>query len=290
MKVQDFIDKLKMTASKQTTYLSGGFGCRLGKDWYNADYSWNKQHADEIDKKKNTDPITFGFDCVCLLKGILWGFNADPSKEYGGSVYKSNGVDDLGTKAFANTCPDLTDTNWEDIEPGEIVYMSGHIGAYVGDGLCIEATPAWKSGVQYSALGNIGKVEGYPTRSWTKHGHSSFIDYTQSCEVAYALLSAKYGDLEQERDRIRVENENLRKDVISLNTAYTELKEEHKTLKEKFDQQVERNATIRRDLERSADKYLTMKAERDQAIKELNELKGQEKESLITKIKNKLKG
>ena len=55
--------------------------------------------------------------------------------------------------------------------------MPGHIGVYIGDGLAVEATPAWKDGVQITAVYNIGKKSGYNGRSWTKHGKLPYIAY-----------------------------------------------------------------------------------------------------------------
>ena len=30
---------------------------------------------------------TFGFDCVCLIKGILWGWNGNLNHVYGGATF-----------------------------------------------------------------------------------------------------------------------------------------------------------------------------------------------------------
>ena len=38
----------------------------------------------------------FGFDCVCLIKSLLWGWNGNEKLPHGGAVYESRGLyDDL---------------------------------------------------------------------------------------------------------------------------------------------------------------------------------------------------
>lgn len=156
----------------------GGFGCRIGKDWYDVNYAYNKTHKDDIEAVKNTNPITFGFDCVCLLKGILWGFIGDTSQVYGGAVYESNDVPDISTLGIANVCPDITEDFSINIDPGELLWMPGHVGAYIGDGLCVECTPVWAGGVQITNVGNLNTKSNYPTRNWVKHGHLPYVDYS----------------------------------------------------------------------------------------------------------------
>lgn len=242
MKATEFVEKLKYVASLKTTYLMGGFGCRLGLDWYNENYQWNKDHAAEIKKKYNTNPITFGFDCVCYLKSVLfWQFAGDPSKEFGGSKYSEK--TDLTIQAMLDSCPDLTDKRWDEIEPGEFVWLEGHIGAYLGDGLVAEATPAWNSGAQISALGNIGQVKGYPTRTWTKHGHSKFISYESSETDQYAetvkalkAMVEKNGILQQELDKAKAEIKNLTESLKTHEDAIAEMDDELHQMQKKLNE------------------------------------------------------
>ena len=63
---------------------------------------------------------------------------------------------------------------------GEAVWMSGHIGIYIGDGLAVECSPKWENKVQITAVGNIGSKAGYNTRTWTKHGKLPYVDYSES--------------------------------------------------------------------------------------------------------------
>ena len=63
------------------------------------------------------------------------------------------------------------------IEVGEAVWMQGHIGVYIGDGLAVECTPAWKNGVQVTAVANIGKKNGYNSQRWSRHGKLPYVTY-----------------------------------------------------------------------------------------------------------------
>ena len=210
MKVKDFIEKLQMTADLNTCYVQGGFGCRLkspGGDWYSTTYSWNKKNKAVIEAHTNTVPVSFGFDCVCLIKGILWGFQGDPDKVYGGAVYESNDVPDMTIKKLAKSCADFS-TDWAvDPDPGEITFYDRemtHVGVYVGDGIVIEATPAWACGVQRTLLPDWVNPDPIPVRKWYAHGHTSYIDYTvNTWEEAYKLLSDKFANLELENALLR---------------------------------------------------------------------------------------
>ena len=58
------------------------------------------------------------------------------------------------------------------------MWLSGHIGIYIGDGLVVECSPKWENGVQITALANLGTKAGYNARKWTKWGKLPYIDYT----------------------------------------------------------------------------------------------------------------
>lgn len=131
----------------------------------------------------NQDPPVWGFDCVNLIKAILWGWHADENdpKERGGAVYGSNGVPDTNADGMIARCKGVTD-DFDGIIVGEAVWMKGHIGVYVGNGLAVECTPAWQNGVQVTAVWNIGKKDGYNGRYWTKHGRLPWIDYGEEAQ------------------------------------------------------------------------------------------------------------
>ena len=88
----------------------------------------------------NQNPPVFGFDCSGLIKGILWGWDGLPTATYGGAKYTSNGVPDISADQMITKCSGVT-TDFSNIEIGEAVWMPGHIGIYIGDGLAVECTP-----------------------------------------------------------------------------------------------------------------------------------------------------
>lgn len=180
MPVATFIEKAKDAAlNHKTLYVMGCFGAPMtaaNKLRYTKNHKYNERPERTAMINAATED-TFGFDCVCLIKGLLWGWNADKTKIYGGASYASNGVPDLGADTMINVCTGVS-TDFSKIEPGEVVWKSGHIGIYIGDGLAVECTPAWKNQVQITAVANIGQKSGYASRSWTKHGKLPYVDYT----------------------------------------------------------------------------------------------------------------
>lgn len=165
----------------KTLYVYSCFGSPLNatnKKRYTNNCDYNRQPSR---KKKilGASSDTFGFDCVNLIKGILWGWNGNVNATYGGAKYGSNGVPDVNANDMFNSyCYDRT-SDFSNIIPGEFVWMTGHIGVYIGDGLAVECTPIWKDGVQITAVGNMGGKTGYNKRTWTSHGKSKFIEYEQ---------------------------------------------------------------------------------------------------------------
>lgn len=183
IKASDFINKVKDVATNyKTLYVLGCFGAPMNeknKNRYTKNNSYNKGRVSMI---RNATPDTFGFDCVCLIKGILWGWCGNVDKTYGGATYQSNSVPDIGANAMIKKCSDVS-TDFKKIVPGCAVWCEGHIGVYIGDGLAVECTPKWANKVQITAVGNIGKKAGYNTRNWTKHGKLPWVDYTETVKV-----------------------------------------------------------------------------------------------------------
>lgn len=166
----------------KTLYVMGCFGAPMtekNKARYVKNNTYNKQaartamiHAASAD--------TFGFDCVCMIKGLLWGWTGDTSKTYGGASYNSNGVPDIKADTMITKCSGVS-TDFGSIEVGEAVWMKGHIGVYIGDGLAVECSPKWANGVQITAC-NCTK-SGYNRRNWTKHGKIPYVSYTAQQSV-----------------------------------------------------------------------------------------------------------
>lgn len=119
------------------------------------------------------------FDCVGLIKSILWGFNFN-NERLGGAVYCSNGVPDIGANKMIETCNNIS-TDFNNIEVGEVVWMDGHIGIYVGNRQVVEATAAWEKKVVISDIGSNGERSrnGWRVYTWTKHGKLPYVTYEQ---------------------------------------------------------------------------------------------------------------
>lgn len=179
MKVKDFVDKLKHIAKLPTVYLYGGIG-----SWLTEQVVEDKIHQypdlngyDRSHTLYNKIGKCFGFDCVCLIKSILWGWNGQKTALYGGAVYKSNGIPDIDADTMIDVCRNVS-SDFRNIKVGSAVWMPGHIGVFVGNGKVVECTPSWDDGVQvtdcYNVLGNTGK----PGRYWEAHGLLPYVDYS----------------------------------------------------------------------------------------------------------------
>lgn len=182
MKVDKFIQQMRLAASVKSIYIKGCFGAPMNdsnKKRYTQNNEYNKRPA-RTAKIMACAPDVFGSDCCGIIKGALWDWNARVDKQYGGAVYKSNGVPDVGADGMIKACKDAT-TDFSKIEPGMLVWMSGHVGIYVGDGQVVESTPSFNDGCQYTWLGNLGYKQGN-WRRWTKCGHLPWVEYVSSVE------------------------------------------------------------------------------------------------------------
>lgn len=177
----ELAEKCKEVAQKyKTLYVLGCFGAPMNaknKTRYSNNQAYNREES-RTKKIKAASADTFGFDCVCLIKGLLWGWDGNTEKTYGGASYSTNGVTDIGADSMIKKCKDVS-TDFSNIMIGEAVWMEGHIGIYIGNGLAVECTPKWKDGVQITAVHNIGNKPGYNGRKWTKHGKLPYVTYEQ---------------------------------------------------------------------------------------------------------------
>lgn len=201
MKASEFVTKLKDVANNyKTLYVMGCFGAPMtakNKDRYCDNHEYNRRDA-RTQMIRSATADTFGFDCVNLIKGVLWGWNGDKYKTYGGAKYATNGVKDTNADGMIKLCADVTH-DFSKIEVGEAVWCKGHIGVYIGDGLAVECTPAWKNKVQITAVKNIGAKSGYNTRSWTLHGKLPYIEYDVTGAPKKATTTTKVSDVKMKK-------------------------------------------------------------------------------------------
>lgn len=189
----------------KTRYVMGCFGAPLteaNKKRYTTNHSYNRQRT-RTAKINAASADRFGFDCVGLIKGLMWGWNGDTGKNYGGARYNTNGVPDISADTMHKRCSSVTD-DFSGIQPGEAVWTEGHIGIYIGDGLAVESTPSWSDGVQITAVLNIGAKTGYNGRRWKKHGKLPFITYTSKStdDIAREVLAGKWGNGSERKQRL----------------------------------------------------------------------------------------
>lgn len=177
---KEFVEKaMDIAENYNTVYMWGTFG-HVVKDslieskakQYPERYSDSRQSSLE----KLVEKDYWGFDCVGLIKGILWGWSGNRAKSYGGAVYQANGVPDSSANTIFKKCTEQS-SDFSNVEIGEAVWMDGHIGIYVGNGFVVEATNKWKDGVQITAC-NCSKMC-YNRRDWTKHGKLPYVEYVK---------------------------------------------------------------------------------------------------------------
>lgn len=182
MKAQEFVNKLVDIANNyKTLYVMGCFGAPLNvknKQRYTTNHKYNKAEP-RYSMIMNASNDTFGFDCVCLIKGVLWGWSGNVNAIYGGARYASNNVPDITTEYMIRLCSDVS-TNFDNIEVGELMWMQGHVGIYIGDRLVVECSPAWENKVQITGI--KGNTKTSRIRTWKKHGKLPWIEYNKAKE------------------------------------------------------------------------------------------------------------
>ena len=170
----EYVNELcKIFLEYPTYYAWGAFGAPA-----------NKKNKNRSKVPETVGPKNFLFDCSGFAyKALPWGWNANYNKVYGGAVYKK--IPELETSDILSLCSDVS-SDFTNIEPGEILYMKGHVGIYIGEGRCIECTSKWKNGVMITGVSNtdypIKKDLNY--RKWLKHGKLPFIIYNEESNAS----------------------------------------------------------------------------------------------------------
>ena len=174
MKASELVRRhIDVAKNYKTVYMWGCFGSPVGEtiiDEKSAQYPDWYTGGRVTYLRSLIGKVVYGFDCVNLTKGILWGWNGNKNAYYGGARYASNSVPDVSADGMIAKCKDVSTTGWDKLIPGEGLWMPGHWGMYIGDGLAVECTPIWDNGAQITAVQNIGTKAGYHARNWQKHG------------------------------------------------------------------------------------------------------------------------
>ena len=175
---KEFIQKAQAICDHKTLYVMGGYGQKLDetkKTMFIRYYDYNrKAHR----KAKITDASndTLAFDCSGLVKSILWGW---PNVKY------NSGVNDMNANAMRYSVPRVS-KDFNNMVPGELLWMQGHVGIYIGNGRVIESTPSWADGVQVTKLID---------RKWDCHfKFEPYIEYENIDEEGETFITVAKGD------------------------------------------------------------------------------------------------
>lgn len=168
MTVTDWISRLKYLESSRVTYYDNSFPGNCG----------------EINRDGS-----ISFDCIGMVKSIINEPDIVYKKSPAGYYVKPGQViPDTTERGILNLCSDVSYA-FNNLTPGEYLYMNGHAGVYVGDftdpsGVVnvIECTPAFGGGVTTSYVDSAGRRwnhrGGYQVMAWGAHGKlSNYIDY-----------------------------------------------------------------------------------------------------------------
>lgn len=175
-KAKDYVGILRNICENYKTYYAwGAFGAPA-----------NAKNKTRYNVPEEVSADTFLFDCSGFAyRAVPWGWDGNPNRVYGGAAYptKSSDLYPLTTGDVCSICSDVsTDFSNSNIQPGEVLYMSGHVGIYCGDGIAVECTSKWDNCVLYSEVANTGITTQYHNRrrTWLKHGKLPFIEYNVS--------------------------------------------------------------------------------------------------------------
>lgn len=161
---KQFVEYLKKQLDKKTVYMWGDFMRPVTNS--------------TIDQKVKQYPSYYSKDRINYLKSLV-------GKGYYGSdcsgLIKSFFMSDGGTKSvtYNSKYDNTNNTGTHDIKTlpevaGIYVYMTGHVGVYIGNGEVIECT----SNVSLSkkTYGGVCKTK-LNQRKWTKWGYSKYLNY-----------------------------------------------------------------------------------------------------------------
>ena len=166
---KEFVSQAKTIVNCNTAYGKGTFGQKWTKTLASQK---KKQYPDfytdsviaSLNKKAETSTL-YVFDCVGLIKGIIW--------EWEKVKYKSNGLDDVSDQGLWDKYCTNKSKDFSNIMPGEIMHIKGHVGIYIGDGKVIECTNKWSKNVLVSSINKGDKYY----RAWTEHGKFTLLTY-----------------------------------------------------------------------------------------------------------------
>lgn len=157
-----------------------------GRSTYRNEFPWNLLYYVAAENR-------FYGDCSNTQKALFNGRDVD-NPTNGSYAWPLPATGDATEYALLMQCTDIG-CDFTKLKIGEprLLYKEGHIGAYLGEEWeepgqgtvnCVECTPAWEDGIQFSyvdAYGGRYWAKGQSQRgSWTHHGLASkWVEYTE---------------------------------------------------------------------------------------------------------------
>ena len=167
-------------------------------------------------------------DCVNLYKALLNGYDVN-NLTVGYFQSNLNNTGDCTEYGLISQCTDVS-SDFSKLKAGEprLLYMSGHIGGYIGENVemnghtynCIECTGSWGGGILYSYVDSDGcrrqYLGGSKNGKWTKNGlMTPWVQYVNNPsptpqpsgkktneEIAQEVLEGKWGNGSDRKRRL----------------------------------------------------------------------------------------
>lgn len=172
-------------------------------------YATKKKDYPKYYASWNDFPSQYGkrvHDCVGLIKGYLWSDSATATPKY---II----TQDLSANGMRSACTERGDISTMPDIPGILVFMSGHVGVYIGNGEVIEAR-----GHEYGVVKT--KLEG---RGWRWWGKCPFIEYTNVKDNT-PITSTNTVKVTVKKVKLKAGNWNIRKLPSAGSKAITQVK------------------------------------------------------------------
>lgn len=129
----------------------------------------------------------FCSDCLGFVHSVVNGFNGNKNVVGGGALVDSYLTSTTESETLKQT---VKSNDFHDMYPGELLYMPGHVGFYVGEFIkdghvynAAENTMSWNKGLQPSYVDEKGRRFKYrgslQNGSWVYHGKINRVVYSE---------------------------------------------------------------------------------------------------------------
>lgn len=210
MKANDFVKQATYIAtSVQTIYALGTVGQPMTEYLIEDICNRNDAYVNYFNNERRTMYLNnigkYAFDCIGLIKAILWNWTVDKIN------YNINNVPDIDADSTISKCTIITE-----LKPGAIVWMPGHIGIVKDKNSIIECTSAFSNGVCITKPSD---------RNWQKIGLLPWIDYTTDTthdEIpTWAIEAVKWAKNGNITDGTNLNSYATRAEVVTMLYRYS---------------------------------------------------------------------